>query len=56
MEIRVVNNVLTITCPLGSGVPSSTGKTLIVATTNGFTPVADSDIKVSLNVVKPRRS
>jgi len=46
---------LTITCTIGSGVPSSRAKSLIVATTNGFVPVADSDIKVSLNVIKPRK-
>ena len=55
MEIKVEGNTLTITCPLGSGVPSSTGKTLVVATTNGFTPVDGTDIKVSLNVIKPIR-
>lgn len=54
MEIKVNGNVLTITCPLGAGVPSSSGKSLIVATANGFQPVADSNIKVSLNVIKPR--
>jgi len=54
MEIKVVGNKLTITADLGSGVPSSTGKTLVVATTNGFQAVAGTDIRVSLNVVKPR--
>ncbi len=57
MEIKVTGNTLTITCPLGSGVPSRTsGRTLVLATTNGFTPVDGSDLKVSLNVIKPRRS
>ena len=55
MEIKVEGNILTITCPLGSGVPSKSGKTKIVATTNGFTPVVDTDIRVSLNVIKPIR-
>lgn len=55
MDIKVENNTLTITCPLGSGVPSSTGKSLVVATTNGFVAVAGSDLKVSLNVIKPRK-
>ena len=54
MEIKVTGNKLTITCDLGSGVPSKSGKTSIVATTNGFTPVANSDLRVSLNVIKPR--
>ena len=54
MDIKVEGNKLTITCNLGSGVPSSSGKTLVVATTNGFQAVAGSDIRVSLNVIKPR--
>ena len=55
MDIKVTGNTLTITCTIGSGVPSSSGKSLVVATTNGFVAVADSDIKVSLNVIRPRR-
>jgi len=55
MEIKIVGDKLTITATLSSGVPSSSGKTLIVATTNGFVSVADSDVKVSLNVIKPRK-
>jgi hypothetical protein len=55
MDIKVENNTLVITCPLGAGVPSSSGKTLVVATTNGFQSVENSDIKVSLNAVKPRK-
>lgn len=54
MEIKVEGNTLTIICPLGSGVPSQSGRSLVVATTNGFTPVANSNIRVSLNVIKPR--
>ena len=56
MEIKVEGNTLTITCPLGAGVPSSSGKTLVVATTNGFISVDNSDVKVSLNAIKPRKS
>ena len=55
MEIKLEGDKLTITATISSGVPSSSGKTLVVATTNGFVSVADSDIKVSLNVVKPRK-
>ena len=55
MDIKVQGNTLTITCPIGSGVPSKSGKTTIVATTNGFVAVANSDLRVSLNVIKPRR-
>jgi len=56
MDIKVESDKLTITCTIGSGVLSSTGKSLVVATTNGFVAVAGSDLKVSLNVIKPRRS
>ena len=55
MEIKITGDKLTITATLSDGVPSSTGKTLVVATTNGFVAVADSDIRVSLNVIKPRK-
>ena len=55
MEIKVEGSKLTITCTLGSGVPSSTGKSLMLATTNGFQAVAGTDIRVSLNVIKPRK-
>ena len=56
MDIKVVGNRLTITCTLGEGTPSSSGKTLVVATTNGFQTVAGTDFKVSLNVIKARGS
>lgn len=55
MDIKLEGDKLTITTIVASGVPSSTGKTLIVATTNGFIPVEGSDIKVSLNVIRPKR-
>ena len=55
MEIKVQDGKLIITCQLGAGVPSSTGKSLILATTSGFVPVEGSDIKVSLNVIKSRK-
>jgi len=54
MDIKVQGDKLIITCTIGGGVPSKSGKTSIVATTNGFTAVAGSDLKVSLNVIKPR--
>jgi DUF4097 and DUF4098 domain-containing protein YvlB len=55
MEIKLEGDKLTITATIGLGVPSSSGKTLVVATTNGFVGVDGSDLKVSLNVVKPRK-
>ena len=55
MEIKIVDDKLTIIATLGSGVPSSTGKTLVVATTNGFQAVAGTEYKVNLNVIKDRK-
>lgn len=55
MEIKLVGDKLTITATIGSGVPSKSGKTNIVATTNGFVGVDGSDIKVSLNIIRPRK-
>ena len=54
MQVKIEGEELVIRAPLSKGTPSKSGKTLIVATTNGFTPVPDSDIKVSLNAFKYR--
>ena len=54
MEFRVNGQTLTITCQLSPGTSSKSGKTLVVASTNGFVPVEGTNLKVSLNVVKPR--
>ena len=56
MDIKIEGDILTIKVVLSVGEPSKSGKTLIVATTNGFVPVEDSNLKVSLNVIKPRKS
>ena len=55
MDIKIEGNKLTITATIGNGVSSSSGKSLVVATTNGFVSVAGSDVKVSLNVIRPRK-
>lgn len=51
---KVDGNKLIITADIEAGRPSSTGKSLVVASTNGFAAVADSNLKVSLNVIKPK--
>lgn len=51
---EVKDNKLVITADIESGRPSKSGKTLIVATTNGFVPVANSNMSMSLNVTKPK--
>lgn len=58
VETKVESNKLIITVDLTKDEgPSKTGKTLIVATTNGFQRVGSSHPEVSfgLNVVKGRR-
>lgn len=55
MDIKLDGNTLTIKAVVSSGVPSASGKTLVVATTNGFIAVAGTDLKVSLNVIKSRK-
>jgi hypothetical protein len=54
IKLEVKNKFLIITCPVNGGTPSKTGKSLVVATTNGFVEVPNSDIRVNLNAIKPR--
>ncbi len=53
MDIKLEGKKLTITCEITEGTMSSSGKSRVVATTNGFVGVADSQLKVSLNVIRP---
>ena len=55
VRITVSGDEVTIRTKLDAGTPSASGKTLVVATTSGFVSVADSDIRVSLNIIKPRK-
>ena len=48
------NNIVVIRAKLTTDSLSASGKSLVVATTNGFVSVADSNLKVSLNIIKPR--
>ncbi|MBU0847550.1 hypothetical protein KKH23_10230 [Patescibacteria group bacterium] len=54
MDFKVTGNKLTIAVTLEKGTLSSSGKNLVVATTSGFVPVEGSDLKVNLNVIKPK--
>jgi len=54
IKMEVKGKTLLITCPLNGGVASKSGKSVVVATTNGFTEVPKSDIRVNLNAIKPR--
>lgn len=55
MDIKVENNRLIINLPITEGVPSASGKTLVVASTNGFVRVPDTEISVSVNATIPRK-
>jgi len=39
----------------GNGVPSRTGKSLLVASTNGFVIIPGTDFKVNINMIKSIR-
>lgn len=54
MEAEIKNNVLTLTIPLSKGTLSSSGKSLVLATSSGFVKVPDTDISYSVNVIKKR--
>jgi hypothetical protein len=54
MEAEIKDNVLILRIPLTKGTPSSTGKSLVLASTRGFIDVPNSDVKYSLNVIKKR--
>lgn len=51
ITMAVKNNILTITCDLEADkIPSSTGKTLIVASTEGNQKVPGSEFVLGLNL------
>ena len=51
VEMQVNDNILTITVDLSKQFgKSSSGKSIIVASTEGNKPVPDSDYKIGLNV------
>lgn len=55
VEFDVKNNVLTITVKLDAkGHPSKSGKTTVIATTRGNVAIGKGDIKLGLNVYRPK--
>jgi len=55
VEMQVDGHILTIKVDLTKEFgPSSSGKTIIVATTEGNVDVPGSEVKVGLNCYKPR--
>ena len=55
VDMTVEGNILTIKVDLGKEFgPSSSGKTIIIASTEGNVSVADRDEKVGLNVYRKK--
>jgi len=55
VEMKVEGNILTITVDLSKEFgPSASGKTTIIASTEGNVTVADREEKVGLNVYKKK--
>ena len=55
VEMKIDGNILTITVDLSKEYgPSSSGKTTIIASTEGNVPVLDRDEKIGLNIYKKR--
>lgn len=40
---------------IGPGVPSGSGKSLVVASTNGFVAVSGTEYKLSVNIIQPMK-
>jgi len=55
VQMMVEGNILTITVDLSKEFgPSSSGKTIIIASTEGNVPVPDREEKVGLNVYRKK--
>jgi hypothetical protein len=55
MEAKLEGNKLTVVIPVTAGTTSSSGKSLVVATTSGFVAVPGTDLRISINVIKARK-
>jgi len=54
MKATVKDKVLYLEIPLEEGKRSHSGKSLLVFTTKGFTPIEGTDLKISINVIGKR--
>jgi hypothetical protein len=55
VEMKIAGNILTITVDLTKEFgPSSSGKTIIIATTEGNVAIPERDEKVGLNVYRKK--
>lgn len=52
MELKVENGFLTIKVKLDKGTLSASSKNLTVASTGGFQPIPNSDIRVNVIAIK----
>ena len=55
MEAKIEGDMLTIKIRLTEGTISSSGKSLVVATSGGFIPIPGSELKISFNVIKQHK-
>lgn len=54
MKVTVDGKVIKMEMELSGGVVSKSGKSKIVYTTGGFVPVEGTDLRVSINIIKPK--
>jgi hypothetical protein len=54
MKATLNGNTLTVVMELEKGTRSKSGKSLIVFSTGGFKKVENSDLQISINVIKPK--
>ena len=51
-EIKVERNKVIITCLLSKGTRSKSGKNLTLASTHGFVPIAETGLRLNLNIIQ----
>jgi hypothetical protein len=54
MKTSINGNTLTITMELTKGTLSKKRKSLIVFSTAGFVPIEGTDMRININVIKPK--
>ncbi len=56
IECKITGDTLTIKASLDGTSRSASGKNIVLASTSGFVEVPNSDVKLSLNVIrKPKK-
>ena len=54
MKVTINDKKVSMELELTPGVVSKSGKSKIVFSTGGFIPVEGTDLKVSINIIKPK--